>query len=450
LWWILGLGDYVWFLLPIPMLFRMVAWISHGGRRLRVPPGFALWLLFLLWSTVAACTLTLGAPGTVASPVSHRLISWAVRAVSYLGVTILLLYVGNLTEEELPRRKLVWLLGLLAIYTTILGVAGMVAPAIEFTSPTALVLPHSLQSNTFLQATTHPGLAQLQNVFDTASAQGRPKAPFDYTNTWSECLTITVPWLLAICLARGGQRWHRILGWATLVLALLALLYSLNRGAWVATGFAVVYLAVRLAARGRTSMLGGLLTLLGIAVIIAIATPLHTVVGLRLQNGKSNDIRSSLFVLSMRDGLASPVLGYGDTRQQRGSPQSVAIGPSAACQSCGQNSVGSTGQLSLLIVSTGFVGAALYCGFFAYGAWWYRRDRTAYGQTGVLIILMSFIYIFTYDAVAAPLGLTMLAYAILWRNESYQQTAQIPRPRRLARRTMDVAGTTPEATARAR
>jgi hypothetical protein len=88
-------------------------------------------------------------------------------------------------------------------------------------------------------------------------------------------------------------------------------------------------------------MLGGLLTLLGIAVIIAIATPLHTVVGLRLQNGKSNDIRSSLFVLSMRDGLASPVLGYGDTRQQRGSPQSVAIGPSAACQSCGQNSVGS-------------------------------------------------------------------------------------------------------------
>jgi hypothetical protein len=231
---------------------------------------------------------------------------------------------------------------------------------------------------------------------------------------------------------------------------MLALLYSLNRGAWIATGFAVVYLAVRLAAKGRIGMIGGLLALLGVAVIVVVATPLHTVISLRLQNGKSDDIRSSLFTLSLQDGLASPILGYGDTRQQRGSPQSIAIGPSAACEACGQNEVGSTGQLSLLIVSTGFVGAGLYYGFFAYGAWRYRRDKTAYGQVGVLVILLSFIYMFTYDAVAAPLGLTMLAYAVLWRNDAVRPPAQIPWPRRLARRTMDEAETAPEATAKAR
>ncbi len=450
LWWILGVGDYVWFLLPIPLFFRMVAWRRNGDRPLRVPPGFALWLLFLIWAVVAACTLTLSAPGTVASPVSHRLVAWGVRTVSYVGITVLFLYVGNLTEKELPRRKLVWLLGLLAIYTTVLGVAGMVAPSLQFTSPTALLLPHSLQTNTFIAATTHPGLAEVQNVFGTVSAQGRPKAPFDYTNTWGECLTITVPWLLVLCLGSDASRRRRILGWATLLFAMLALLYSLNRGAWIATGFAVVYLAVRLAAKGRLGMIGGLLALLGVAVIVVVATPLHTVISLRLQNGKSNDIRSSLFTLSLQDGLASPILGYGDTRQQRGSPQSIAIGPSAACEACGQNEVGSTGQLSLLILSTGFVGAGLYYGFFAYGAWRYRRDRTAYGQVGVLVILMSFIYMFTYDAVAAPLGLTMLAYAVLWRNDAVRPPAQIPWPRRLARRTMDEAETAPEATARAR
>jgi hypothetical protein len=225
----------------------------------------------LIWATVAACTLTLTAPGTVPSPVSHRLVAWAIRTVSYFGITVLFLYAGNLTERELPRRKLVWLLGLIAIYTTVLGVAAIAAPHLQFTSPTALILPHSLQSNTFIQATTHPGLAQVQNVFGTASAQGRPKAPFDYTNTWGDCLTITVPWLLVVCLGSGAGLRRRLIGWATLLFALLGLLYSLNRGAWIAAGFAVVYLAVRLAARGRTGVMGGLVALLGIAVIVGLS-----------------------------------------------------------------------------------------------------------------------------------------------------------------------------------
>ncbi len=57
------------------------------------------------------------------------------------------------------------------------------------------MLPKSVQSNTFIQASMHPGLAQVQNVL--GEAEGRPKAPFDYTNTWGDCLTILVPWLLA-------------------------------------------------------------------------------------------------------------------------------------------------------------------------------------------------------------------------------------------------------------
>ena len=108
----------------------------------------------------------------------------------------MLLYAGNLTERELPRRRFAWMLGLLAIYTTVGGVAGMVMPHLQFNSPFLLLMPKSVQANPFIQASMHPGLAQVQNVFG-GGVNGRPKAPFDYTNLWGDCLSILLPWLLA-------------------------------------------------------------------------------------------------------------------------------------------------------------------------------------------------------------------------------------------------------------
>jgi hypothetical protein len=63
----------------------------------------------------------------------------------------------------------------------------------------------------------------------------------------------------------------------------------------------------------------------------------------------------------------------------------------------------------------------LYLGFFAYGTWRYRRDDSPYGVAGTLVLLLGFLYMFTYDAVGAPLGFTVLAYAALWRNDTYRR-----------------------------
>jgi hypothetical protein len=172
LWWLLGVADFMWIVLAIPMGFRMAAWVAHGTRRLRTPPGFGIWLLFLLAAGAGLMVLSLTAPGTVVSPVSHRILSYADRTLTYVGVTVLLLYVGNLTEAELPRRRLAWLMGLIAVYATIGGLAAMAAPHLQFSSPALLVLPKSVQSNTFIQASMHPGLAQVQNVI--GQAKGRP------------------------------------------------------------------------------------------------------------------------------------------------------------------------------------------------------------------------------------------------------------------------------------
>jgi hypothetical protein len=413
LWWALGLADFTWILLAIPMASRMVAWIRYRSRPVRVPPAFGLWLLFLVCTMVGVLALTLTAPDTVPSAVSHRVISFGDRTLNYLGVTVMLLYAGNLTEQELPRRRFAWMLGLVALYTVIGGVAGMILPHLQFTSPSELLLPNGIRSNSFIQASMHPGLSQIQNVLGTAG--GRPKAPFDYTNTWGDCLTILVPWLLVGWNDKSRrQRWIII---AAIAAGTAPMLYSLNRTVWTGVALSLIYLAVRYAARGKVAMIGWVLAIMTTAVVLVLATPLQGVVAGRLSNGGSANLRSHLNALAVVDAAASPIVGFGDTRQMRGSPSSIAIGPSPKCPSCGQLAVGSTGQLWLLLITSGFVGTALYLGFFGYGIWRFRRDRSAYGLAGVLVLLLSFLYMLSYDAVGAALGFTMLAYALLWKND---------------------------------
>jgi len=139
----------------------------------------------------------------------------------------------------------------------------------------------------------------------------------------------------------------------------------------------------------------------------------------RLQHQQSNAIRGSLSATAIQDANAAPIIGYGDTRHQQGSASSITVGPTAACPSCGQFPVGSNGQLYLLLVCTGWVGTALFLAFFGYLAWRYRRDKSPYGMAGVLVILLSFFYMFAYVSVTAPLEFTMLAVALLWRNDQW-------------------------------
>ena len=256
LWWALGLGDYIFILLAIPMAARLYAWSAAGNRRIRVPPGFGLWLLFLLVVVIGLAALSATAPGTLASPVTNRVISYGVRLVGYLGDTALLLFVGNLTERELPRAKLAWLLGLVGLYTIAGGLLGVFFSHLHFTSPLAAIVPNRLQSgNQVLQAQLHPAFAQLQSVLGTS---GRPDAPFAYTNIWGNCLALLLPWLIAQWWFRGTRR-QRLIALAGCVIAVVPIIYSLDRGLWIGLIFAVVYIAFRLASMGRLAVLGALI-----------------------------------------------------------------------------------------------------------------------------------------------------------------------------------------------
>jgi len=414
LWWAMGVADYMFVALAVPMAVRLYVWHTRGRRPLRLPPGFSLWLLFLVCMLAGILMLRLTAPGTVVSPVSNRIVSFTARAISYGAVTIVLLYAGNLTERELPRRRLAWLLGLLAIYVVVGGVGGVLDPHFQFTAPLALVVPHSVEHAMLNQGMLHPALAQLQAVLGVP--QGRPSAPFDYTNTWGNSLAILLPWLVVAWWATGTRR-SRWITFAALVISIVPIIYSLDRDLWIALLFAACYLAYRLAARGRLAVLG--LTCGGILLvgIVIVTTPLQSLISQRLNHGQSDQIRTDLSGIAIRDALASPVIGFGDTRHIQGSASSIAVGPTANCPQCGQETVGANGQLQLLLVCNGLAGTLFYLAFFIYGAWRYRRDGTPYGMAGVLVLLLSFVFMIAYDAVGEPLCFTMLAYALLWRND---------------------------------
>lgn len=418
LWWALGLGDYIIPLLAVPMTARLYAWGARGNRRIRVPPGFGLWLLFLLCVLAGVAALSLTAPGTIASPVSNRVISFGIRTAGYLGVTVLLLFVGNLTERELPRQRLAWLLGLVALYAVAGGLGGVLAGSVHFTSPLAALIPNRLlNGNQLLQAQLHPGLAQVQSVLGTP--RGRPSAPFVYTNEWGNCLAQLLPWLAARWWVQGSGR-QRLAAAAALAIVIIPVVYSLDRGLWIGLLGALGYLGVRLAARGRVAVLG-VISGLAVAAVLVFASPLHGIISQRLANGASDARRGSLAAAAVVAARSSPLIGYGDTRHMQGSDQSIAVGRNANCPSCGNGSVGGNGQFWLLLIANGFLGAALYIGFFAFGVWRYWRDRTAYGMAGVLVLLLPFVFMFAYSAVGAPLAFTMLAYAMLWRNSQARQ-----------------------------
>jgi hypothetical protein len=419
-WWALGFAEYASAIFAIPMLWQMYFWRARRTRVIRVPRGFGLWLLFLLCMIASTVALDQTAPDTLPGPASTRLISWGVRAASYFSATVVLLYAGNLTESELPRRRLAWLLGLVGLYAVIGGYLGLADPTFRFTSPLTAVVPQSFQASGGGEIFTmlHPGLTQA----DSFQGHLRVTAPFLYTNAWSNNLIILLPWLLVAWRSTRTDRPSR----ATVIVlaaALVPVLLSYDRGLWLAIVLGVAYLAVRLARQGKTGLLVVVSGVTLLAVLVVLLSPIQDLITTRLQNGSSNTARNSLSVISVNEALSSPMIGYGDTRRAYGSSQSIAIGRTANCTRCGNRSAGSNGQFWLLLITTGFPGTIFYLGFFGYGVWQFRRDRTPYGMIGLYVLLIGFVFDLVYDAIGGTLIFTMLAFVLLWRNDQELQGA---------------------------
>jgi O-antigen ligase/polysaccharide polymerase Wzy-like membrane protein len=412
LWRMLGMTLFIVPLLAVPMALELLR-----RRRLRYPAGIAIWMLFLAIGLLSIVMLGKTAPGALPpDPGFGRYLAYGQRMADYVTALIILLYVGNLTERELPAKRVAKMLAALFVMVALGGLLSLFAPHITITTPVGKLLPHSLAINPFVVHLVNVQFAQYQDVLSQLTG-ARPAFPFQYTNTWGQCLVLLLPWFLIATMRGPKTMFQRIWPIVMLLIALIPTIYSLNRGMWIGIGIGLLYLIVRLAARGKTLPAVIVFGAAAIIGIIVLTTPLSGVIVGRINTPDSNAGRAEINAAAVTAAKSSPIIGYGGQDSFIGSGRSIAIGPSATCSQCGSRDIGSDGQLWLLLITEGFVGAALYCGFFLRFAWRYRRDPSWIGLAGGATVILSLWFMTVYTALELPLMIMMITLALWWRNE---------------------------------
>jgi hypothetical protein len=421
LWWVAGLFSFVPLFLSVPM-----AWQLMRMPRVHVPRGFGWWLLFLVWVALGLGVLWADAPGAETGGGMGRLLVFGYRAWWYAACTIVLLWIGNLSREALPDRRVLRLAGWVFTVTTLGGLLGVLRPEFEFRSLMELVLPGSLRHNGFIASLTHPAAAEIQSVLDRP--EPRPKAPFPFTNSWGSALSLSLVFFLAA--ARGAGHRARIAAAVLLAAAGIPVLYSLNRGLWGSLLVGAVGLGVLLAAKRRPAVLAAMATVGVLAVVAATASPLGTLVAERMDHQHSNERRAQLLDSTVRSvTIGSPLVGFGSTRDVQGSFASIAGAATPDCPACGVPPLGTQGQLWLILFSQGWLGLAFFLIFvlLALSRCW--RCRTTNQTVCTFVVLFFLIQLPVYDSLGLSLYLVMIALGLVLREEVLERQA-VPARRR--------------------
>jgi hypothetical protein len=421
IWWLLGLAQLIFFVAAIAMGVILVK-----KRSLRVPHGFALWLLFLIWVLAGFFLIRAQAPDTVpGSGGLGRMLNFAVWASWYAAVTIAMLYVTN-TARELPTVKIVRMLGLMFVVTSAFGVLAVVDPRLEFTSVMELLIPHNLTKAYFIHTLVHPSLSSSQDFL--GYVQARPTAPFPYSNDWGNNVALYLPFFMLACFGKDAG-WRRKVGPVVLVASLFPIVFSLNRGLWMALALSAVYASIRLAVNGRTKALRALLAAIVIGGIIFVSSPLYDTLVLRINTPQSNNRRAGTAetVVSVA-GRGSPVVGFGTTRTMQGSFSSLAGGETASCHQCAAPPLGTQGFMWRLVLTTGFVGTGLCLSFFALQFLRRARGPSPLDVVTCTVLLAAVLCFFVYDSLGSAMFTSMITIGLMARasQEAAESTDEVP------------------------
>jgi O-antigen ligase len=277
------------------------------------------------------------------------------------------------------------------------------------------VLPHGVRSNYYVKQLVHPGFAQVQDVLGHTSP--RPKAPFAYTNSWGNNISLLLIWFVVGYWIKGSRR-SKYVVLAVGCVAAIPIIYSLNRGVWIGLGLTLLFLTCKLASRGKFGLLAAVMAIVAVGAAVFAFTPLNSIVTQRLSHGQSNSIRSSLDRQAFDAAVKSPIVGWGTTRSALGSPTSIGIGKTPSCPTCGNAPIGSTGEIWAVLIANGFVGAILFLGFPLLVAWRYRSDDRPEAVASRLILYLVPFYSLFYAELPTALSLTFISMAMLWRSNS--------------------------------
>jgi polysaccharide biosynthesis protein PslJ len=326
LWWALGFGDLSWCMAAVPL------WIWVLTRRnFVIPPSVGLFITFILWAMITIFELD--------KP--SRLFAFGFRTTSLLTAAALAIYVFN--ERRVTREKFVDWVAWFWIAAVIGGYIGLAFPKGHISTTLAsLVLPKGITSNELVKNMVRPGFAQQQDQFGVNVV--RPKTLFPFTNEWGGNLGLLTPFFVLSWVMSGVKK-RRNLGILGLVLAMVPMIKSVNRGLWISLIlFAIIY-SVRAVLGGRPAVLVAMIVGAIILTVIIFTTPLKTTIVERLSSERSTDARAGIYEEAFAGAKNSPIFGNGGPRPSK-NPYSPPIG--------------THGQFWLVMYAHGFVGLALY------------------------------------------------------------------------------------------
>jgi polysaccharide biosynthesis protein PslJ len=383
LWWVLGLSAVIWVLAAIPML----AWLlAHQG--LRAPKGLGLWIAFLFWMLLSSTQLD----------EARRWYAFSYRALLYLSMTVMFLYVYNLPRAAMPARKAV--LALTVFWAVVIGFGflALAIPNLRLATPAAQLLPAGIAANPFVQDLFTARLAQVQDF--VGYALPRPAAPFTYTNEWGGAVGLLTPMALA---GLGMLRSYLLRNVVRLLLvaSLVPIVISSNRGLWVGLGIGLVYAALRVALRGNARALLAIVGFLGVVAAAVTLTPLERYVNDRLANPHSNERRESLGAQAVQGSLESPVFGHGGPRPSQETPNAPEIG--------------THGHVYLVLFSQGIPGLAFFFGWWLWALLVSSRGTTGPPLWAHVLLVVGALEFFYYDMMPTQLHLMMVVAALAWR-----------------------------------
>src|SRR5205807_6318721 len=120
----------------------------------------------------------------------------------------------------------------------------------------------------------------------------------------------------------------------------------------------------------------------------------------RASHAQSNQTRLALYQQAGEGVLQSPLLGYGAPRPQQNSTV---------------NSVGTQGQLWLVMFSHGFPGLLFYVGFLFWAFWRTRRGRSRVEFWANVTLVIALIQLPFYGQLPGQVYLLMIATALALR-----------------------------------
>jgi polysaccharide biosynthesis protein PslJ len=416
--WGLGLAYFVW---PVAAGVFVLSLCLRAP--VRVPPGFGIWALFLMWMLFSAIELS--------TTQQAGLFAW--RAVIYLTATGVFLWIYNATADALPDDTVASALTVLWALAVVGGLVGVFDPTFSFHTLGEALVPKSILNNPTAYAYVHPALAQIQ-FKALGHPIGRPITLFAYTNQWAATVGVLTPFAVITTLRASSPIVRK--GMLILfVVAAIPIIVSINRGLWIALIIAVIFVGVRLAAaRHARLLMGGAAVTLVLAAIILVS-PLGRLADQRISSShNSNGTRATLYSDTFSGTSKSPLFGFGTPRA------------SANLASNANVRVGTQGQFYLILFSHGYPGLVFYLGWFGFTFLLALRRRSLDEILWESVILISFVEMMVYDFLPAAIYVVMIACALLWRRRT-AEAAERQRAAALMPPQFLFAGTPPRPTA---